>query len=76
MLIQIQTRLKELLHEKIDKRKKRIHPAHNPRFNHDLQLEIDCIEWAQKKIEVNKIPNDRLEAVIRKDVWKIRKKKR
>jgi hypothetical protein len=44
------------------KRQKQIHPAHNPRFNHDLQLEIDCIEWALKKIEVNKLPNDRLEA--------------
>ncbi|HKG89023.1 MAG TPA: hypothetical protein VKA95_11910 [Nitrososphaeraceae archaeon] len=21
-------------------------PVHNPRFNHDMQLEIDCIEWA------------------------------
>ena len=30
-----------------------------------LQLEIDCIEWALKKIVVNKIPNDRLEGVIR-----------
>jgi hypothetical protein len=57
-------RLKEFLHEKIEKRKKRIHPPHNPRFNHDLEMEIDCIEWALKKIEVNKIPNDRLEAVI------------
>jgi hypothetical protein len=36
------TSLKELLHAKIEKRKKQIHPAHNPRFNHDLQLEIDC----------------------------------
>ena len=35
------TSLKELLHAKIEKRKKQIHPAHNPRFNH-LQLEIDC----------------------------------
>ena len=33
------------------------------RFNHDLRLEIDCIEWALKKIEVNKIPKDRLEAL-------------
>jgi hypothetical protein len=30
-----------------------------------LQLEIDCIEWPLKKREVNKIPNDRLEGVIR-----------
>jgi hypothetical protein len=38
-------RLIEFLHAKIAKRMKQIHPAHNPRFNHDLQLEIDCIEW-------------------------------
>jgi hypothetical protein len=38
-------------------------------------LEIDCIEWALKKIEVNKIPNDGPEAVIRtviKDKEKIK----
>ncbi|CAN5206856.1 hypothetical protein BH18THE2_BH18THE2_16340 [soil metagenome] len=58
-------KLKEFLHTKIEKRKKQIHPAHNPRFNHDLQLEIDCIEWTLKKLEVNKIPNDKLEGVIR-----------
>jgi hypothetical protein len=68
-------KLNEFLHEKIAKRKKRIHPAHNPRFNHDLQLEIDCIEWALKKIEVNKIPNDRLEAVIRSMIKDIEKRK-
>jgi hypothetical protein len=56
-------KLKEFLHAKIAKRKEQIHPAHNIRFNHDLQLEIDCIEWALKKIEVNKLPMDRLEAV-------------
>ena len=28
-------------------------------------MEIDCIEWALKKIEVNKLPIDRLEAVTR-----------
>src|SRR5215217_2910637 len=44
---------------------KSVHPAHNPRFNHDMQLEIDCIEWALQKIELNKIPEDRLERVIR-----------
>ena len=64
-----------MLHEKIDKRKKRIHPAHNPRFNHDLQLEIDCIEWALKKVEVNKIPNDRLEAVTRVMIKDLEKRK-
>jgi len=37
-------RLRKFLHAKIAKRKKQIHPAHNPRFNHDMQLEIDCIE--------------------------------
>jgi hypothetical protein len=58
-------KLKEFLDAKIEKRKKQIHPAHNPRFNHDLQLEIYCIEWALKKIEVNKIPNDSLKGVIR-----------
>jgi len=47
-------RLRKFLHAKIAKRKKQIHPAHNPRFNHDMQLEIDCIEWALQKIEVNK----------------------
>jgi hypothetical protein len=68
-------KLKEFLHAKIDKRKKQIHPAHNPRFNHDLQLEIDCIEWALKKIEVNKIPNDRLKGVIRSMIKDLEKRK-
>jgi len=40
-----------------------------------LQLEIDCIEWALKKIEVNKIPNDRLEAVIRSTIRDLEKRK-
>ena len=64
-----------MLHEKIDKRKKRIHPANNPRFNHDLQLEIDCIERALKKVEVNKIPNDILEAVTRVMIKDLEKRK-
>jgi hypothetical protein len=63
------------LHAKIDKRKKQIHPAHNPRFNHDLQLEIDCIEWALKKIEVNKLPIVRLEAVTRVMIKDLEKRK-
>jgi hypothetical protein len=67
-------RLKEFLHEKIEKRNKQIHPAHNPRFNHDLQLEIDCIEWALRKIEVNKIPNDRLDCLIRVVIKDLEKK--
>jgi hypothetical protein len=68
-------KLKEFLHAKIAKRKKHIHPAHNPRFNHDLQLEIDCIEGALKKIEVNKIPNDRLDSLIRKMINDLVKRK-
>ena len=63
------------MHAKIDKRKKQIHPAHNIRFNHDLQLGIDCIEWALKKIEVNKLPIDRLEGVIRVTIKDLEKRK-
>ena len=63
------------MHAKIDKRKKQIHPAHNIRFNHDLQLEIDCIGWALKKIEIKKLPNDRLEAVIRVMIKDLEKRK-
>ena len=68
-------RLKGFLYEKIAKRKKQIHPEHNLRFNHDMQLEIDCIEWALQKIEVNKIPNDRLERVIRATIKDLEKRK-
>jgi hypothetical protein len=68
-------RLRELLHEKIEKRKKRLHPAHNPRFNHDLQLEIDCIKWALRKIEVNKIPNYRLDGLIQRMINDLEKRK-
>ena len=57
------------------KKKKQIHPAHNIRFNHDLQLDIDCIEWALKKIEVNKLPMDRLEAVTRVMIKDLEKRK-
>jgi hypothetical protein len=40
-------------------------------------LEIDCIEWALKKIEVNKLPIDRLEAVTHSSHDQgLRKKKR
>lgn len=31
-----------------------------------MQLQIDCIEWVLEKIEVNKVPNDRLDGLIRK----------
>ena len=68
-------RLRDLLNEKITKRQKQIHPTHNIRFNHDLQLEIDCIEWALKKIEVNKLPIDRLEAVTRVMIKDLEKRK-
>jgi len=68
-------RLRKFLHAKIAKRKKQIHPAHNPRFNHDMQLEIDCIEWALQKIEVNKLPNDRLESVIKTMIKDLEKRK-
>jgi hypothetical protein len=68
-------RLREFLHAKIAKRNKQIHQAHNPRFNHDMQLEIDCIEWALQKIEVNKIPNDILEGVIKTMIKDLEKRK-
>jgi hypothetical protein len=67
--------IKNREHAKIEKRKKQVHPAHNIRFNHDLQLEIDCIEWALKKIEVNKLPMDRLEGVIRVTIKDLEKKR-
>ena len=57
-------KLREFLHERITKRKKQIHPEHSARFNHDMQLQIDCIEWILEKIEVNKISTDRLEGLI------------
>jgi hypothetical protein len=44
---------KRFLNEKIAQRMKRIHPEHNPRFNHEMQLEIDCYEWVLGKMEVN-----------------------
>ena len=40
-----------------------------------MQLEIDCIEWALKKIEVNKLPMDRLEAVTRVMIKDLEKRK-
>jgi hypothetical protein len=59
-------RLREFLHTKIAKRNKQIHPEHSARFNHDMQLQLDCIEWVLENIEVNKVPNDRLDSLIRK----------
>jgi hypothetical protein len=50
---EVSDRLKGFLNEKIARRKKQIHPEHNLRFNHDMQLEIDCYEWVLGKMEVN-----------------------
>ena len=61
-------KLREFLHAKIAKRKNRIHPEHNARFNHDMQLQIDYIEWVLEKIEVNKISNDRLDGLVRRTI--------
>ena len=68
-------KLREFLKAKIAKRKKRIHPEHSARFNHDMQLQIDCIEWVLEKIEVNKIPNDRLDGHIRSMIKNLEKRK-
>ena len=70
-LIQIE----RILHAKIAKRKKQIHPEHSARFNHDMQLQIDCIEWVLEKIEVNKIPNDRLDGHNRTVIKDLEKRK-
>jgi hypothetical protein len=67
--------LKEFLLAKIAKRKKQIHPEHSARFNHDMQLQIDCIEWVLEKIEVNKISNDRLDGHIRRMIKNLEKRK-
>ena len=69
-------RLRGFLFEKISLRKKRTHLEHSLRFNHDVQLEIDCYEWVLGKIEVNKIPFDRLERIIEATVKDSRKEKR
>jgi hypothetical protein len=68
-------RLRGFLFEKIALRKKRIHPEHSRRFNHDMQLEIDCYEWVLGKIEVNKIHFDRLEGIIRATIKDLEKRK-
>jgi hypothetical protein len=68
-------RLREFLYKNKAKRKKQIHPAHSPRFNHDMQLEIDCIERALHKIEVSKLPNDRLEGVTKTMIKDLEKRK-
>jgi hypothetical protein len=68
-------RLKGFLYDKIAQRKKRTHPEHSPRFNHDMQLEIDCYEWVLGKIEANKIPFDRLERIIKATIKDLEKRK-
>jgi hypothetical protein len=68
-------KLIEFLHANIAKRKKKIHPEHSARFNHDMQLHIDCIEWVLEKIEENKIPNDRLDGHIRSMIKNLEKRK-
>jgi hypothetical protein len=68
-------RLKGFLYDRITQRRKRIHPQHSPRFNHDMQLEIDCYEWVIEKTEVNKIPFDRLEQVIKATIKDLEKRK-
>jgi hypothetical protein len=40
-----------------------------------MQLEIDCYEWVIGKIEVNKIPFDRLERVIKATINDLEKRK-
>jgi hypothetical protein len=68
-------RLKGFLNDKIAHRRKKIHPAHSPRFNQDMQLEIDCYEWVLGKIETNKIPFDRLERVIKATIKDLEKRR-
>jgi hypothetical protein len=68
-------RLKGFLNDKITHKRKRIHPAHSPRFNQDMQLEIDCYEWVLGRIETNKIPFDRLERVIKTTIKDLEKRK-
>ena len=40
-----------------------------------MQLQIDCIEWVLEKIEVNKVPNDRLDGLIQKMIKSLENKK-
>jgi hypothetical protein len=39
-----------------------------------MQLEIDCYEWVIGKIEVNRIPFDRLEGMIRATIKDLKEK--
>lgn len=40
-----------------------------------MNLEIDCYEWGIGKIEVNKIPFDRLECVIKATIKDLERRK-
>jgi hypothetical protein len=40
-----------------------------------MQLQIDCIEWVLEKIEVNKMPNNRLDGRIRTMIKNLEKRK-
>ena len=40
-----------------------------------MRLQIDCIEWVLEKIEVNKVPNDRLDGLIQKMIKDLEKRK-
>jgi hypothetical protein len=66
-------RLKGFLYDKTAYRKK-IHLAHSPRFNHDMQLEIDCYEWVIEKIGVKKVPFDRIERIIKATIKDLEKR--
>ena len=68
-------RLKGFLNDKIGQRKKQIHAEHSPPFNPDMELEIDCYEWVLGKIDVNKIPFDRLERTIKATIKDLEKRK-
>jgi hypothetical protein len=40
-----------------------------------MQLQIDCMEWVLEKIEVTKVPNGRLDGLIRKMIKDLEKRK-
>jgi hypothetical protein len=40
-----------------------------------MKLEVDCYEWVLGKIDVNKIPFDRLEQIIKTTIKNLEKRK-
>ena len=51
-------KLNEVLETKVDKNRNKINELHNKRYNDDLQIEIDTIEWVLEHIQKKKInPN-------------------